>query len=149
MKKSVFTLFIPVIAVCLIAMAFAVPSAIQSSHKISKGDKDIALTEQGKKLIEKSLMKPLKAKLGTDSKLGMFSRCPSGMGFSVAEFAQGDTYFNGYVYNNAGCTRVEVCVFRLSLDEKTIEVKRMAEDPEFISPQAFLSNEENFSASIR
>lgn len=144
MKKFLVYFGLPLVAVSLAVSAFILPSASLRSEGLLE---DHGLTEKGRKKILKELYNPIKKELAPEFRMEMFSRCPSGLSYTVADWKEGDTHFMGTVNYSSGCRTTPVCEFRLSLDEKTLEVRK-SETTSFESPTAFLQNDENLVVAI-
>lgn len=82
-----------------------------------------SLSEKGRRLVHRTLMKPLSKKYKVNLKRQMVSRCPSGLRYYMSEGpSEANPYFEGKMRLYSGCRGKVVCEFRVAASEDRIEV---------------------------
>jgi hypothetical protein len=101
---------------------------------------ELYLSKKGEKLISKDLVKPLSKKFGLEVSLNQFSRCPSGVQYyQITSPSEQTPYFFMQLTHQDGCMPIDLCQFRVSLDQENIEVWN-EENEKYISTKEYVAN---------
>ncbi len=113
-----------------------------SQNKEESLHEELYLSKKGEKLIYQKLVRPISNKFGIKISVNQFSRCPSGVDYyQITSPSEQTPYFFMQLSYQDGCAATDLCQFRVSLEQTSIEVWN-EEKELFMTPEEYVAQME-------